>query len=100
MAVADEMRGKEDHIRIMKNQRNALKKTKNKAEKEQDLHGNLSTSVNKKEMLKNMPLAYHEKLNVDFHVLEKTPPHKRNLNLLRNAKDLQCTLQKDDLWWD
>ena len=40
-------------------------------------------------------MAYYE--HVDLHSLEKTPPHKRNLNLLRNAKDLQCTLQKDDL---
>ena len=40
-------------------------------------------------------MAYYE--HVDLHSLEKTPSHKRNLNLLRNAKDLQCTLQKDDL---
>ena len=94
-AVADKMRGKEDHIRIVKNQMNALKKAKKKAAKG-TRPVNLSTSVNKKEMLKNM--AYYE--HIDLHSLEKTPPHKRNLNLLRSAKDLQCTLQKDDLWWD
>ena len=96
-AVIDKMRGiaKEDHIRIMKNQMNALKKAKKRASKG-TRPVNLSTSVNKKEMLKNM--AYYE--HVGLHSLVKTPPHKRNLNLLRNTIDLQCTLQKDDLWWD
>ena len=51
-AVADKMRGKEDHIRIVKNQMNALKKVKKKAAKG-TRPVNLSTSVNK-EMLKNM----------------------------------------------
>ena len=95
-AVAEKMRSKEEHIRIVKGQISALRKARKKKPAKGTRPLNLTTSMNKKEILKNM--AYYEQ--ADLQSVEKTPPHQRNLNLLRNAKDLQSTLQRDDLWWD
>lgn len=103
--ITDRMESKAEHIRIVKRQISTLQKHRQKQERgSKKVKGtkpiiDLDSSSNRRDILKDM--AYYE--DRDLHSTssgEEPTVAKRNLSMLRNMRNLQVTLQKDDMWWE
>lgn len=103
--ITDRMESKAEHIRIVKRQISTLQKYRHKQDRgSKKVKGtrpviDLDSSSNRRDLLKDM--AYYE--DRDLHSndgREETSTAKRNLSMLRNMRNLQVTLQRDDMWWE
>lgn len=103
--ITDRMESKAEHIRIVKRQISTLQKYRHKQDRgSKKVEGtrpviDLDSSSNRRDLLKDM--AYYEDRDLDSNDgREETSTAKRNLSMLRNMRNLQVTLQRDDMWWE
>ena len=101
--ITERMESKAEHIRIVKRQISTLQKHKqdrgSKKVKGTKPTIDLDSPSNRRDMLKDM--AHYE--DRDLHSTsdrEQPSIAKRNLSMLRNMRNLQVTLQRDDIWWE
>ena len=102
--ITDRMESKAEHIRIVKRQISTLQKHKQKQDRgSKKLKGtkpviNLDSSSNQRDVFKDM--AYYEDRDLRSTSEEEHTVAKKNLSMLRNMRNLQSTLQRDDMWWE
>lgn len=103
--ITDRMESKAEHIRIVKRQISTLQKHRHKQDRaSKKVKGtkpiiDLDSSSNRRDLLKDM--AYYEDRDLRSNDDREEPSTaKRNLSMLRNMRNLQVTLQRDDMWWE
>ena len=103
--ITERMESKAEHIRIVKRQISTLQRHKQKQERgSKRVKGtkptiDLDSSSNRRDMLRDMA-HYEDRDLLSASDREEPSTAKRNLSMLRNMRNLQMTLQKDDMWWE